>query len=287
MAEVQPYDIDALQVNPAPVLDNCSERLACAGCGKKTKFFCYFCCQPVPQLRDQIPRIRLPFKMDVIKHAKELDGKSTALHAKIVAPEDVNIVTYSPSCLDGVDPLRTALLFPGPDAVDIATLDPQSFDKVIVIDGTWSQAKGMLHHNTKLRLMQKVTVKPRKTRFWRYQSLDDSYMATIEAIYFLYRDSFGPGYAGEYDALMYFYKYFYDFIQNEYKNDPSKKYHSKQRNGYITYDSGNGTGGSGNGDVPKREKHDTRTKINYEFGDLQLDSVFETGETSEPSREST
>ncbi|KAI7834613.1 DTW domain-containing protein [Kickxella alabastrina] len=214
MVGAQPYDIEALKIEPKPVLDACGERLACDLCGKKTKFFCYFCCRPVPQLAGKIPQIRLPFKMDVIKHARELDGKSTAVHAKIIAPEDIEIITYSDTCLDDVDPSRTALLFPGPDAQDISELDASTFDRVIVIDGTWSQAKGMVHNSIKLRRMQKVTVKPRRTRFWRYQNLDDSFMATIEAIYFLYRDSFKNGeYDGEYDALMYFYKYFYDFIQ--------------------------------------------------------------------------
>lgn len=32
--------------------------------------------------------------MDIIKHVREIDGKSTAVHAKIIAPDDVNIYTY-------------------------------------------------------------------------------------------------------------------------------------------------------------------------------------------------
>lgn len=33
-------------------------------------------------------------KIDIIKHPNETDGKSTAIHAKILAPDDVNIYTY-------------------------------------------------------------------------------------------------------------------------------------------------------------------------------------------------
>jgi len=37
---------------------------------------------------------QLPVKIDIIKHAKEIDGKSTASHAAILAPDDVTIYTY-------------------------------------------------------------------------------------------------------------------------------------------------------------------------------------------------
>lgn len=33
-------------------------------------------------------------KIDIIKHPNETDGKSTAIHAKILAPGDVTIYTY-------------------------------------------------------------------------------------------------------------------------------------------------------------------------------------------------
>lgn len=33
-------------------------------------------------------------KIDIIKHPNETDGKSTAIHAKILAPNDVTIYTY-------------------------------------------------------------------------------------------------------------------------------------------------------------------------------------------------
>lgn len=37
---------------------------------------------------------QLPIKIDIIKHASEIDGKSTAAHAAVIAPEDVTIYTY-------------------------------------------------------------------------------------------------------------------------------------------------------------------------------------------------
>ncbi|KAJ2388117.1 hypothetical protein GGI23_006126 [Coemansia sp. RSA 2559] len=257
MQKADPYDIDILKVCPKPVLDSCSERVFCGSCGKSVKFFCYHCCKAVQKLEGKIPRIRLPFKLDVIKHPKEINGKSTALHAKVIAPEDVEIVSYSEDCMIGVDTSKTVLLFPGPN-----------IDKAIVIDGTWSQAKMMVRDNPELGRMQKVTIFPRKTRFWRYQNFDDSYLATIEAIYFLYRDSMSGEYDGEYDALMFFYKYFYDLIQSEYAAVPRKQYHSKHQQGYIRYDTAAPAAN------PRISKPDTAAKVNYDFDDLDLDKVF-------------
>lgn len=44
---------------------------------------------------------QLPVKIDIIKHPNETDGKSTAVHAKLIAPNDVNIYTYP--CIPDLD----------------------------------------------------------------------------------------------------------------------------------------------------------------------------------------
>jgi hypothetical protein len=38
--------------------------------------------------------LQLPIKVDIIKHSREIDGKSTAVHAAVLAPDDVSIYTY-------------------------------------------------------------------------------------------------------------------------------------------------------------------------------------------------
>ncbi|KAJ1955883.1 hypothetical protein EC988_001641 [Linderina pennispora] len=236
MTEAKPYDINSLKVNPAQVLDSCSARQVCDGCGRRMKFFCYYCYKPVADIAGKVPQIRLPFKLTVLKHPGENDGKSTALHAKVIAPEDVQVTIYSEDVLSEIDTERTVLLFPGPDATDISEVDLASYDHAIVIDGTWQQARGMVRKDSKLHKIPKVTIKPRKTRFWRFQKYDESYLATIEAIYFLYRDSRGEAYEGEYDALMYFYKYFYDLIQNDYAANTHKTFTHRHQEGYISYE---------------------------------------------------
>jgi len=38
--------------------------------------------------------LQLPFKVDIIKDPRELDGKSTAVHAAILAPYDVTVYQF-------------------------------------------------------------------------------------------------------------------------------------------------------------------------------------------------
>ncbi|XP_046897295.1 tRNA-uridine aminocarboxypropyltransferase 1 isoform X3 [Hypomesus transpacificus] len=64
-------------------------------------------------------RGRLPVKIDIIKHPSEVDGKSTAIHAKILAPDDVTIYTYP--CIPEFEGERhkVVLVFPGPGSVSM------------------------------------------------------------------------------------------------------------------------------------------------------------------------
>lgn len=68
---------------------------------------------------EQIPCVQLPLKIDIIKHPNETDGKSTAVHAKLLAPDSVNIYTYP--CIpeyEGKDH-EVVLVFPGPQSISI------------------------------------------------------------------------------------------------------------------------------------------------------------------------
>ena len=106
--------------------------------------------------------------MDVIKHPGEVCGKSTAVHAAILAPEDVRIHIY-PDIPD-YDPQKTLLLYPcdesrslkdyvnGNVSTDGSTGNNGSVERVIFIDSTWFQAfkifsdpklKGLLDIETK------------------------------------------------------------------------------------------------------------------------------------------
>jgi len=52
---------------------------------------------------------QLPFKIDIIKHPSECDGKSTSAHAAVICPDDVKIYTYP--CIPNYPPTEKVSLF--------------------------------------------------------------------------------------------------------------------------------------------------------------------------------
>ncbi|KAL0088064.1 DTW domain-containing protein [Phycomyces blakesleeanus] len=229
---------DGLKTSDDSILYETKERQMCPRCKKTVKYFCYRCFDVIGMDRSQIPTVNLPVHLDVIKHERELDGKSTAIHARVIAPEDVSIYTWK-NAPTYEHPERTLLLFPGPDAKTLAEIPRDSFDRVVVIDGTWSQANAIARDTPSLQNLRKVTIAPRITHFWRFQQMSENHLATIEAIYYLYREycqtyETPEGYDGRYDNLMFYYKFFYDLIQDKYRQTKKTFTHRHKQN-YIKY----------------------------------------------------
>ncbi|XP_059143870.1 tRNA-uridine aminocarboxypropyltransferase 1-like isoform X2 [Physella acuta] len=107
-----------MQENPFPditiadwtFLDASGGRSNCPKCGKSRKYYCYNCLVPLPSLSAEMPKVKLPIMIDIIKHPSETDGKSTAPHAVIIAPEHVSIHTYP--CIPDYDPVKVVVVFP-------------------------------------------------------------------------------------------------------------------------------------------------------------------------------
>lgn len=56
---------------------------------------------------------------------------------------------------------KTILLYPGDDAIDISELPPlegDDFYTLVLLDGTWQQAKGMYTQNAMIKWPQKVSI---------------------------------------------------------------------------------------------------------------------------------
>uniref|UniRef100_A0A182PRH2 tRNA-uridine aminocarboxypropyltransferase 1 n=1 Tax=Anopheles epiroticus TaxID=199890 RepID=A0A182PRH2_9DIPT len=117
----RPDPFEGMHIADADFLMDVEGRRSCTLCGKSRKFFCYTCYVPVGEIASRVPRITLPVKIDVIKHRNEIDGKSTAVHAAILAPDDVKIYTY-PNIPDYREETGVVLIFPTPTALTVASL---------------------------------------------------------------------------------------------------------------------------------------------------------------------
>ncbi|CAB4401824.1 unnamed protein product [Rhizophagus irregularis] len=222
-SKLQHSPFDSFKISSTAILDTLNTRSFCPKCTRSMKYFCYWCYQVVGCQRSDVPYLELPIKIDVIKHIKELE----------------EIPKYE-------NPDRLLLLFPGPDSKTLNEIPRDSFDKLLVVDGTWQQASSLTKFTEELKNIRKVTINPQKTLFWRYQNKSENYLATIEALYYFLKEYYVTyesitdnenSYNGKYDDLLWYYKYFYEFIQSSYRNDKGKKHFTtRHRQGYIKYD---------------------------------------------------
>lgn len=102
----------------------------CPTCNKNVRYFCNKCLQLVNCPEGAVPQLKLPIKIDIIKHENERDGKSTALHARILAPGDVEVYGWK-SMPDYKDVDRLLLLFPSPVRTDCLRF----FDVFLPLEG--------------------------------------------------------------------------------------------------------------------------------------------------------
>ncbi|XP_052282558.1 tRNA-uridine aminocarboxypropyltransferase 2-like isoform X2 [Dreissena polymorpha] len=89
-------------------------------------------------------------------------------------------------CLNLAEVLRspnTLLLFPGDDAVDVQVLPSNQSYNLVVIDGTWSQARGMYANNELLKLPKKVQIaSDRKSLYVIRTQPTDTSLSTLESV---------------------------------------------------------------------------------------------------------
>lgn len=81
-------------------------------------------------------------------------------------------------------PPDTAVLYPHPDAVDLATLAPHERPStLLVLDGTWAHAKRLYRGNPWLAGLRHVRLNPREPSRYRIRSEPRAdYVSTLEAI---------------------------------------------------------------------------------------------------------
>jgi len=225
-----------LDIADTSVLERSRERQNCTTCNRSRKFFCYSCCRALPSIESSTPCLTLPIRVEVVKHHAEVDGKSTAVHAAIIAPSSVKIHTYPD--IPEFDPDDTILVFPGKESHSLEHILKNisageggrlrrnnctfPFSTVVFVDSTWNQCHGICQ-DPRLSSLPRVELEPRQTMFWRHQKgKPKEYLATIEAIYYFMVDyhkviSEKP-YNGEYDNLLFFFKFMYEKIHQLYSS---------------------------------------------------------------------
>ncbi|KAH8383879.1 hypothetical protein KR009_010950 [Drosophila setifemur] len=141
------YPFVNMRISDHSILDTIEGRHSCRLCHRSRKFFCYNCHIPVGELEELLPRLQLPLQVDIIKHKKEIDGKSTAVHAAVLAPEHVRIHTF-PDIPDYREEAGVVLIFPSAKALTV----PQLFERNVQlqIGDNYGLPKGH-HMGTMLR----------------------------------------------------------------------------------------------------------------------------------------
>jgi hypothetical protein len=67
---------EGLDVGDTSVLNSIKERSSCEKCEGSRMYYCYTCHVALANTTDLIPRVAaLPIKVDIVKHAAEVDGK--------------------------------------------------------------------------------------------------------------------------------------------------------------------------------------------------------------------
>lgn len=155
-------------------------RVECGRCGRP-QVGCY--CGAVTELETRT-------RIVIVQHPREHDKAiNTARIAALSLPSVSLLVgvdfTQSPALAAALsDPERPPiLLFPGPDARDLATDPPPGPVTLVVVDGTWHQARALVRKNPLLRSLPRYAFQPAAPSEYRIRREPQAdYVSTIEAL---------------------------------------------------------------------------------------------------------
>jgi DTW domain-containing protein YfiP len=122
----------------------------------------------------------------VLQHPRERDVPvNTARIASLCLPDaEVHVGLQLPEAVLRADPLRpAALLYPGPGAVDVERAPPPGGITLVVVDGTWSQARKLVKLNPALAALPRYAFRPRSPSEYRIRrEPNEDYVSTLEAL---------------------------------------------------------------------------------------------------------
>ena len=158
-----------------------------ASSGRET---CYACFKPGPLcLCGRVPAVANRTRVTIVQHPRERRHpigtariaqlglvNASLLVPRAVAPRSLRVPLGPAPGL--------ALLFPGPDARNLADLEAAERPSgLVVLDGTWSQARALLRENPALQSLPRLSLLPRAPSRYRIRKQPRShFISTIEAI---------------------------------------------------------------------------------------------------------
>lgn len=92
--------------------------------------YCPVCVKPLTEH----PTLRLPIKVHVVTHPAEKRTSNTGVHAALLAPADVDLVSFDTVAASVTDAEHSAVLFPADDAEPVSSIDVASIRHIYVID---------------------------------------------------------------------------------------------------------------------------------------------------------
>ena len=120
----------------------------------------------------------------ILQHPRERDVPiNTARIASLCLPEaDLRVGTrWERPFGDAERP--PALLYPGPDAIDVEQAPPPHPITLVVVDGTWWQARKLVRSNPELAKLPRYAFRPSRPSDYRIRrEPKDEYVSTIEAL---------------------------------------------------------------------------------------------------------
>lgn len=159
-----------------------NDRVNCQTCGRRQSVYCCYC-MIMMQGCISVPQLLLPVNVLVLQHASEQVSKSSIVGAKIVSPQNIDVVPFG-EFTDVKHPQTTVVLFPGPQSVPISEYSGR-IDTLILLDSPWAKAQGMVKNNAVLASLPQVSFENHyTTHFWRYNSRTDQHLSTVEALYY-------------------------------------------------------------------------------------------------------
>ena len=155
-------------------------RARCPRC-RRPESVCY--CAHLPSLPTRT-------RVVILQHPRERDmAIGTARMASLCLPDSALHVGIDwgahPALAAALgDPTRPPiLLYPGPGARDLLREPPSGPVTLVVVDGTWSQAKSVVRDNPILRALPRYAfVAPEVSEYRIRREPDDAYCSTIEAL---------------------------------------------------------------------------------------------------------